>query len=111
MPISDVITGLTYDDTAHKIVLETTLSGGQPQKWEIALDELGGQVVADNVTIGGTGTTKDPLHVILEESDSRPVETNETWLSTKVMGNREVLLGTDTFLEFNGMLIPAYRKA
>lgn len=111
MPISDVITGLTYDGTAHKIVLETTLSGGQPQKWEIALDELGGQVVADNVTIGGTGTTKDPLHVILEESDSRPVETNETWLSTKVMGNREVLLGTDTFLEIDGMLIPAYRKA
>ena len=113
MPVSDVITGLSYDDKNHKIILETTLDNGTSQRWEIALDEMGGQVVADKVTIVGTGTTNDPLRVnLLEATELLPQTTKDTWLPTALYGGRAALLGVpDAWIDLNGWLFPVYRKA
>lgn len=113
MPVSDVITGLFYDEEHHKIILETTLDNDKPQRWEIALDEMGGQVVTDKVTIVGTGTTKDPLRVnLLEATELLPSTEQDTWLPTSVYGGRNALLGVpDAWMDLNGWLFPVYRKS
>lgn len=113
MPVSDVITGLFYDEEHHKIILETTLDNDKPQRWEIALDEMGGQVVTDKVTIVGTGTTNDPLRVnLLEATELLPSTEQDTWLPTSVYGGRTALLGVpDAWIDLNGWLFPVYRKS
>lgn len=113
MPVSDVITGLSYDEATHKIILETTLNDNKPQRWEISLDELGGQVVADKITIIGTGTTKDPLKVnLVEATENLPRTTTESWLPTVVYGDRSELLGKpDHWIDLGGYMFPVYSKA
>lgn len=111
LPALDVIKGVSYDEANRKLIITTQLADGTEQKWEISLDSLGGQVVSDGVTIGGTGTTGDPLHAILTEFAGAPTTSVGEELPTVLFGSRGQLLGTpDKWIDFGGYLLPAFNK-
>ena len=112
LPALDVISGVSYDPETHILTITTQLSpeGGQ-QKWEVHLDSLGGQVVADGVTITGTGVTGDPLKVKVSEATDAPEASTGTDVPTAIYGSRTAVLGTpDKWLDFDGYLIPVFNK-
>lgn len=111
LPALDVIKGVAYDEANRKLIITTQLADGTEQKWEISLDSLGGQVVSDGITIGGTGTTGDPLHALLPEFEGTPVTSTGEELPTVLFGSRGQLLGTpDKWIDFGGYLIPVFNK-
>lgn len=111
LPAMDIISGFSYDETTHILTLKTTMEDGTTQEWQINLDSLGGQVVTDGITIGGTGTTADPIHAIVTETTTvKPVTTGDE-LPTNVHGARTALLGQpDKWIEFDGYILPAFNK-
>lgn len=111
LPVADVVKTLSFNDSERKLYLRTQLTDGTEQVWEVNLSALGGQVSVDGVTIGGTGTAEDPLHVITQDYDGTPSRTIGEELSTDVCGSRTYLLGMPAkWIEFDGYLIPVYSK-
>jgi uncharacterized protein YjbI with pentapeptide repeats len=111
LPAVDLISSFEYDEDNHVLVLTTRMDDGTEQQFTVYLDSLGGQVVTDNVTIGGNGTTGSALYLIITETTTvRPVTTGPD-LPTNIHGSRSALLGQpDKFLEIGGYIIPAYNK-
>lgn len=111
MPALDVISGFSYNRDTHELTLTTRLDDGTTQTWVINLDTLGGQVVPDNVTIAGDGTTSAPLRVILTETTTIKPVTTGTSVPTNIHGSRAALLGQpDKWLNLGGYLIPAFNQ-
>jgi hypothetical protein len=111
LPALDVISGFSYDPVTHVLTLTTRLDDGTTQTWTINLDTLGGQVVPDNITIAGDGTTSAPLHVILTETTTVKPVTTGTELPTNVHGSRTALLGQpDKWINLGGYVFPVYNQ-
>lgn len=111
LPALDVISGFSYDPVTHVLTLTTRLDDGTTQTWTINLDTLGGQVVPDNITIAGDGTTSAPLHVILTETTTIKPVTTGTELPTNIHGSRTALLGQpDKWINLGGYLFPAFNQ-
>jgi hypothetical protein len=110
LPALDVISSVTYTPDTHTLTVTTTLDDGTTQEWQIDLSSLGGQVLADGVTIGGTGVVGDPLRALLVETVAKPVTTG-TAIPTDIHGSRTALLGEpDKWVEFGGYVFPVYNK-
>lgn len=110
LPALDVISSVTYNPDTHTLTVTTTLDDGTTQEWQIDLSSLGGQVLADGITIAGTGVVGDPLRALLIETTPKPVTTGPE-IPTDIHGGRTALLGQpDKWLEFGGYVIPVYDK-
>lgn len=113
LPPSDIVKGLTYDVASYKLRLDTELSNGTPQFWEVDLSSLstgGGAttVIADGVTIEGNGSNADKLRLIMVSADAPALSTG-TELPTSIYGGRMALLGDpDDWIVINGKKIPAW---
>ena len=111
LPALDVISGFAYDPQTHTLTLTTRLDDGTSQQWTINLDSIGGQVVPDNVTIAGDGTTTAPLRVLLTETTTVKAVTTGTEIPTSIHGGRDEILGKpDKWIMLGGHIFPAYNQ-
>lgn len=110
LPAIDVISGVEYDEATHVLRIETKLADGTSQFWSVALDSIGGQVVTDGTTVGGNGTTGDPLHVVIDTALAPNTVTGQE-LPTTLYGSRTAMLGEPAaWISLGGYVIPVYNQ-